>query len=479
MNIALGDRLIKEGLITADQRNEALQWQMANGGRLGEGLVELGFISAADFDRAMHRMPMPPHTVADTELPELFLIELMLKIAFFSGKDQTLMELARRLHLPLSVVDELASKATKDFLFEIRSVTGFIGNNYNYALTDRGRQRAERALDLSSYAGPAPVSFRSYRDQVLVQSVRQVEVDAPQIRQALQHLVIGEDLLDRIGPAFNSGRSIFIYGPPGSGKSSIAEALGRSLPGSVYVPHAILVDGQVIRVFDPTVHTTLAPDADEAERGIDTALKARHDLRWEACRRPVVMVGGELTMSSLELEYDTISKFYEAPAHMKAANGMFIIDDFGRQQIPVRQLLNRWIVPLERGADFLELHTGKKLEIPFDQITVFATNLNPAELLDQAFLRRMRHKIKVPNQTEAEFIENLQRVCVSKGIEFRTEMAAYLIDQYYKKENREFAGSHPRDLIEQIIDRARFRREIPAMSQVAIDAAVTNYFVHT
>ena len=479
MSMTLGDRLVKEGLITADQRNEALQWQMAKGGRLGEALVTLGFISAVEFDKAMHRMPMPPHTVADTELPELFLIELMLKIAFFSGKDQTLMELARRLHLPLSVVDELASKATKDFLFEIRSVTGFIGNNYNYALTDRGRQRAERALDSSSYAGPAPVSLRAYRDQVLVQSVRQVEIDALQIRQALQHLVIGEDLLDRIGPAFNSGRSIFIYGPPGSGKSSIAEALGRSLPDVVYVPHAILVDGQVIRIFDPTVHVTTVPEVDDEERGIDTALKARHDLRWEACRRPVVMVGGELTMSSLELEYDVISKFYEAPAHMKAANGMFIIDDFGRQQIPVRQLLNRWIVPLERGADFLELHTGKKLEIPFDQITVFATNLSPAELLDQAFLRRMRHKIRVPNQTEAEFIENLQRVCASKGIEFRTEMAAYLIDQYYKKENREFAGSHPRDLIEQIVDRARFRREIPEMSQVAIDAAVINYFVQT
>lgn len=477
MSVVLGDMLVKEQLISAAQRDAALARQRTAGGRFGEVLIELDFLSAEALHQFFHIVPLAPRTVDKTGLPELFLIELMLKIAYFAGQTCSAHYLRDKLCLSQVVVDALADSAKKDHLIEVRYASGYLQSSYVFALTELGRERAEMALRLSQYIGPAPVPLEEYRAMVEHQSVRQIEVDPDWVRQAMSGLVIGDALLDRLGPAFNSGRSIFIYGPPGSGKSSIAEALGRSLPGEVFVPHAIFVDGQIIRIFDPSVHIQSRLDAAPAEQSLDTSQSHPQDQRWLSCRRPVVTVGGELKLESLNLEYDQVSKCYESPPHMKAANGLFIIDDFGRQEIPPRQLLNRWIVPLERGTDFLKLHTGKTLEIPFDQITVFCTNMNPAELVDLAFLRRIRHKILIPNQTEAEFIETLQQVCIRQGISFIPEVAAYLVKTYYTDKGRDFSGSHPRDLVEQIIDRARFQREFPVLSKSTIDAAAANYFV--
>jgi energy-coupling factor transporter ATP-binding protein EcfA2 len=477
MSVVLGDLLVKENLISVAQRDAALARQKTTRGRLGEVLIELGYLSAEALHNVFHQVPLAPRTITNTGLSELFLIELMLKIAYFSGQLFSAREMCAKLCLAQVVVDTLADAAKKDRLIEVRSASGPLQSSYIFALTDLGRERAEMALQLSQYAGPAPVTLAAYTNMVEHQTVRQIDIDADWVSQAMSGLDIGDALLERLGPAFNSGRSIFIYGPPGTGKSSVAEAMGRALPGEVFVPHAIIVDEQIIRLYDPTLHVLIQPDAAVNAAGIDTVISKQQDLRWQRCRRPVVMVGGELTLDSLNLEYDPVSKFYEGPPHMKAANGLFIIDDFGRQQVPVRQLLNRWIVPLERGTDFLKLHTGKTLEIPFDQITVFCTNMNPAELVDLAFLRRIRHKILIPNQTEAEFIETLQRVCVKQGISFDANVAAYLIKTYYTDKGRAFTGSHPRDLVEQIIDRARFRREFPVLTEAAVDAAAANYFV--
>lgn len=477
MSVALGELLVREQRITAEQLQAALARQRASGGRLGDVLVALGYMSAEELGRIFHSVPPMPRNVEQTGLPETFLLDLMLKIAYFSGQVFSLGDMSRRMCLPAGIVDELAELAKKDLLVSVRSAVGYSRMSYVFAMTDQGRERAEMALRQSQYTGPAPVPLETYRTMVAHQTVRQIEVDADWIGKAMGQLVMGRRLLEQLGPAFNSGRSIFLYGPAGTGKSSIAEALGRALSDEIYIPYAIEVDGQIIRIFDPAVHVALDEDSAGSGESLDLEATAKHDPRWRRCRRPVVMVGGELTMESLNLEYDPVSKFYECPVHMRAANGVFILDDFGRQQVPPRMLLNRWIVPLERGTDFLELHTGKKLEVPFDQITMFCTNLAPRELVDQAFLRRIRHKIQIPNQTEEEFLEILQRVCQAQGMAYQPDVAAYLVKTYYKDKARPFTGSHPRDLVEQIIDRARFRRQLPILSIDAVDAAAANYFV--
>jgi energy-coupling factor transporter ATP-binding protein EcfA2 len=476
MNEALGALLVGENLITQAQLEQAISHQRHEGGRVGEILVSMGYISADVLARFFRNTPPIPRKVEQTGLSQVFLTELMLKIAFFDAGIFTLASIAQSICLPRNVVDEVIFQAKADHLVAVRS-TGSAGNGFIvYELTDAGRQRAEVALTQSQYAGPAPVPIADYNRMVTRQSIRHIEVDEAWVRKALANLVLGDALTDQLGPAMNSGRSIFLYGPPGAGKSSITEAMARALPGEVFIPHAVEVDGHVIRVFDSENHIPAEEGAKKASQ-LDLDAGWNYDPRWVLCRRPCVMVGGELEMHALDLDYDLVGKFYEAPVHMKAANGVFILDDFGRQQIAPRVLLNRWIVPLERGTDFLSLHTGKKFEVPFDQITVFCTNLKPGDLVDEAFLRRIRHKIKIDYQSETEYFEILRRVCEAQGIHYDKGAVDYLVGTYYHKVGRPFVGCHPRDLIDQIVDRARYKKIKPELNREAIDAAAANYFV--
>lgn len=474
--MALGELLVSEKVITLAQRDEALVVQKQQGGRFGDVLVSLGFVSREQLSRLLGSVPASPRNLEQTGLNSAFLLDLLMKAAYVDSGTFSLQEISKRLCLPAPLVDELTEMAKTEHLVSIRSAAGYMRTTHVFELTSRGRERAEAAMDHCHYVGPAPVSFASYTLLVAHQSVRQIEVDEAWVRRNLDHLVVSDRMIDQLGPAINSGRSIFLYGPPGTGKSSISEALGRGLGGRVFIPHALEIGGQILRVFDPAVHVPVE-EPKEGEVTLDLAAAASHDARWQACQRPVVMVGGELTLHELELDYNPTSKYYEAPIHMKANNGVFILDDFGRQQVSPRQLLNRWIVPLERGTDFLNLHTGQKIEAPFDQITVFCTNLKPSELVDEAFLRRIRHKIKVDYQTEAEYLEILRRVCADHGIEFRADAAQYLIDTYYRKTGRPLVGSHPRDLVEQIVDRARYYRSHAELLPTALDFAAGNYFV--
>lgn len=476
MNVSLGDLLVRERVITSAQLSDALAFQKREGLRLGDALVALGHIDAETLERFFRNIPPLPRNIAQTGLSATFLTDLVLKIAYFQGGAFSLDELSKKICLPTTVVDELTELARSERLLAIRSAAGFARLTAVYELTDQGRRRADDALGQSQYAGPAPVPLQVYSAMVAHQSIRQLEIDAAWLRDGLTQLVLNERLLEQLGPAFGSGRSIFLYGPAGTGKSSIAELLARTMPGEVYVPYAIELDGQVLKVFDPAVHMSVDGASVETKE-LDLAASQAFDLRWRLCRRPVVIVGGELELDALDLDYEPVSKFYEVPIHIKAANGVFILDDFGRQMVPPRQLLNRWIVPLERGTDFLSLHTGKKFEVPFDQITVFCTNLRPSELVDEAFLRRIRHKIKVGYQTEAEFLEILRRVCETQGIPYEPEAAGYLLDTYYHNTQRPLVGSHPRDLVDQIVDRARFRKMRPELTIESIDAAAANYFV--
>lgn len=473
---SIGRLLIKEGLISDAQLAQARVDQTRNSGKLEDSLVSLGLITSEQIKRILHPVPPVPLKAIDTGLSEVFLSDLLLKIAYQEAGTFTLRQIAGKLCLPYAVINELVELLKADHLVAIRSATGYGWETQIFELTQRGRERAEAAMNISLYADAAPVPLKDYTRILAQQHVQQIQIDSAWIQESLSHMVMSEQLLDQLGPAFSSGRAIFLYGPPGTGKSSVAEALGRALPDHVYIPQAVEVGGQIIRIFDPAIHFEIAEKTDEPMQ-LDINANLKHDPRWIKCRRPVVMVGAEFTTGMLDLHWDTHSKFYEAPVQMKAANGVFILDDFGRQKISPREMLNRWIVPLERGTDFLSLHTGMKFEIPFDQINIFCTNLNPADLVDEAFLRRIRHKIKIPHSTESEYKEILRRVCSTQGIPFNEDVADYLIDTYYRKTGRALTGSHPRDIIDQIMDYSRYSGQLPTFTMTTVDRAATNYFI--
>ncbi len=472
----IGELLVREGFISSAQLLEAKTAQKNTGLKLEENLLSLGFLETEKLNRFLHPVPPVPLKIKDTGLSDSCLTNLLLKAAYQESGTFTVSGITKVLCLPFSVIDELIELLKEDHMVSIRSASGYGRESQIFELTQRGREQAEAALRLSHYVGAAPVPLKEYTRIIAHQFVQQIKIDQDWINASLKHMVVNQDLRSRLGPAFSSGRAIFLYGPPGTGKSSFAEALGRALPGSIYLPYAVEVGGQIIRLYDPAVHFSVEGNTDKNQQ-LDITANILHDPRWKKCKRPIVMVGGEFTLDMLDLRFDDNQKFYEAPIQMKAANGVFILDDFGRQKTTPHEMLNRWIVPLERGTDFLSLHTGMKFEIPFDQISVFCTNLQPAELLDEAFLRRIRHKVKVAYLTETEFKEVFHRICTSEDIVFNESVIDYLLERHYRGKERGLTGSHCRDLIDQIIDWSRYHKKQPVLTNETIDAAAANYFV--
>lgn len=411
--------------------------------------------------------PREVNAVEDTGLSFQFLCELALKIIYYNT---TLAghELAQVMRLPfVGVLDKVLDALKRDVYVEVRGGTALTSASYVYNVTSKGSDRAAELIDRCAYAGPAPVSISEYWQAVHGQTISHVVVTERGLREAYSHLVIGERLLNQLGPAINSAQSIFLFGPPGNGKTSLAETAAKLLGGAVYIPYALEHDGQVIKVYDAVFHTSLEPE--------DTRVDAR-DRRWVKSRRPIVVVGGELTMESLDLVYSETGKYYEAPFQLKANCGMFLIDDFGRQQISPRDLLNRWIVPLEKKEDFLNLRTGQELTIPFDQLIVFSTNLEPRNLVDEAFLRRIRYKIEVPNPSIEEYEEIFRRVCESRAIPYDFAGVQQVLD-YYDRHGIEPRCCHPRDIIDQMLDIAEYL-QVPAMlSSGLLESACESYFV--
>ncbi len=424
--------------------------------------------------RAVERLIPEPTSVAETELPVRMVGDLVMKVIY----QYTLISAQRIcdiIKVPyFGVVDEVMVNLRKAELIEVGGQEGLGDLAYQWVLTPKGRQRVQEVLEQSTYVGPAPVSLEAYRRMAKIQSIGEIKVGPAQVKTALADMVLGDDLIEVIGPAVNTGRSMFLYGPAGNGKTLLSEHVAKLLGGDIYIPYAVEADGYVIKVLDQNIHV---PSNDTSARYDPTSLDKRLDGRWVLCKRPIIVVGGELTLTSLDLIYDEVSHFYEAPFQFKANGGMFLIDDFGRQQMRPRDLLNRWIVPLEKRIDFLTLRTGKKIEIPFDELIVFSTNLAPRDLVDEAFLRRIQNKIEVRNPTFEEYREILRRNCEQLGVPYNEDGAVYLLREHYVKSKRELRSCQPRDLLKQIIGIAAYQGVAPSLSKELVDYAVASYFV--
>jgi predicted ATPase with chaperone activity len=418
--------------------------------------------------------PASPQSVEEAGIPLDLILQLALKALHFSG-ELSGTELSQRLGLGFHVIQRAL-----DLLKIQQQISivggGFVGGaSYRYRITDTGRTRAALFLETSHYVGVAPVPLAQY--QAYMHAYRE---SAPRVatrervRRAFSHLVISDSVLDQLGPAINAGHSMFVYGPPGNGKTVISQAIHRLLEGDIAIPHALEIEGQIVRLFDPVNHELVPTEHDENSL---TSLHAG-DRRWVRCRRPMVMVGGELTLSSLELSYSPTTGFYRAPVQAVANGGVLVIDDFGRQQCSARELLNRWIVPLESRVDFLTLQSGQKFELPFMTMIVFATNIRPAELVDEAFLRRIQYKIFAESPTVQDFKTIFATCCRDLGATAEPGLVEALLDSYYRPHNVPLRGCHPRDLIKQALSLASYLDRPAHLTPDLLEAACNSYFVN-
>jgi predicted ATPase with chaperone activity len=403
--------------------------------------------------------PIAPRTLAETGLPERFAIELLLRHLARAGELRA-GELAQRLGFALSVIEPLLVFLRGEKLVEVPR-RGTFDADVAYALTDAGRYRAREALEKCQYVGPAPVTLEAYTTRVEAQSALHQPVSETRIRAALGTAVVSEKLIQQLGAAINSGRALYLYGPSGSGKTFIAERLVNVLIGAIWVPHAIHVDGEIIQVFDPLVHQPLQ------QPGQTSVLERQvaGDRRWIRTRRPVVVTGGELTMSMLDLEFERMSRFYIAPPQVKANNGMMILDDLGRQRVSARELMNRWIVPLDRGVDYMTLHTGTKFRVPFDVNVVFSSNLPPGQLGDPAFSRRLGYKLHLGALDEAAYREVFRQACERAGVEHRDGAADFMIRDLHRAAGMPLYPTIPFDVVSKLRDRATFQGIEPTLTQ--------------
>jgi len=406
--------------------------------------------------------PPLPEELADTGISEGFLCDLALKHVAMVPEPTTV-AIAERIHLPRSLTEEVLQKLYREKLIEVK-VQAAVGST-RYAMLDHGWERLSRLLSVSGYVGPAPVSLNDYAHMSRLQSIPSDPASIDTVRAAFHDLVLPESLLQTLGCVINSRRSLFLTGLPGTGKTAVAERINGALAGAIWIPYAIEIDNQVIRVFDSHCHRLAAEDYTPAE----------FDRRWVLIERPLVVVGGELTLENADLTWSEAAKFYEAPFQMKSNGGTLVIDDFGRQRVAPQDLLNRWIVPLERRVDYLALHTGKKIEVPFEQLVVFSTNLDEKDLADQAFLRRMGYRARVEPPTAAAYAEIFKRQAYNRGIACDQSVLDHIVTKY-RIERRQMKGCEPRDILDRATDICLFEAQRLQLTPEIVDVAWRNYF---
>jgi predicted ATPase with chaperone activity len=409
----------------------------------------------------------------DLGISPSIVMDLILRLLFAEG-DVSVGRFTEVLKLHGQVIDEQLTAMQQDRIVEVAKA-GTIGRiSYVYRLTDLGSARARDAMERSQYLGPAPVPLEVYNKAILLQTANERRVTPLEVKTAISQLILPDYFHRRIGPAINAGTSLFLYGPPGNGKTTIAECIAKLLAGSdpIWLPYTLTIAGQVVQVIDPLVHIPVTP-----EKGQTSPLLRIADKRWGLFNRPAVMVGGELNMDALDLRFDPIAKFYEAPLQLKANGGMFLIDDFGRQQVRPQDLLNRWIVPLESGTDYLRLQTGQTLEVPFRELIVFSTNLDPKDLVDAAFLRRIQMKVEVSNPDEKLFYTIFLKVCQQYGVAFDKDSFLHFIRKWYVEPRRSLQAVHPRDIIRTVVSICGYEGMPPKLTPDLIDEACRAYFV--
>jgi hypothetical protein len=398
----------------------------------------------------------------DADVPAAFLCDLALKHVAQMPEPSTA-KVSEEMCLPRALVEEMLLHLTREKMVEVKGQVA-IGAT-RYAMLERGWERVARARELCGYVGPAPVSLRDYAHLMRLQAVPSRPATMDSMRAALRDLVLPESLLQTLGCVVNSRRSLFITGPPGTGKTAVAERINAGLVGHIWVPYAIEVDGQIIRVFDNHNHRPAPADQTPAD----------YDRRWALIERPLVVVGGELVLEDADLQWSEAARFYEAPFQMKSNGGTLVIDDFGRQRVEPHDLLNRWIVPLEKRVDYLTLHTGKKIDVPFEQLVVFSTNLDEKDLVDEAFLRRMGYRARVEPPTPSAYVEIFKRAAHVRGLRVEQACLDHVLNNYML-EHRQMKACEPRDLLDRVTDICLFEGRAPEINTRLIDLAWRNYF---
>jgi energy-coupling factor transporter ATP-binding protein EcfA2 len=453
----LGSLLVLAKLITVEQLNDALERQIGNSGRLGDHLIAAGYMTEQALAKFLDTFPVEPSNIEAVGIDETDLLGLLMK-QIYTARLKSIPEFADAIKLPRHIVTELVRLATEQKLLYAKGVRADNAAVMTYDLTDEGRRWAMDALSRSQYNGAAPVTLEQYNQQVNLQKITNEVVTFQRLRNSVSDLDMDQTLLEQAGPALNSGRAILLYGPPGNGKTTFALRLAKVFNDIIYVPYAVVVESQIIRVFDPSIH--IAVEVKAADGHGSPFLRGEEvDARWVPCKRPFVVAGGELNLEMLDLRYDAVSKLYEAPLHMKALGGCFVIDDFGRQLVSPSDLLNRWIVPLESRVDYLKLHTGKSFSIPFDELVIFSTNLDPEDLMDPAFLRRLPYKIEIGSPSVDLFKRILAKECKSQGINVIDEDLDSIVHRIKVDKQLELAAFQPRFILDQVVASCRFAEE--------------------